>query len=73
MNLNGWAQNKYKLKEKWNIFYHRKAIESPESLSNLFSNSNNENKNNKNISLTNYKSLNNTELRRQEKLRKLFT
>lgn len=78
MNLNGWAQNnynpKYKSKEQWNRFYHRKAVESPNSLimnRSLFSNNSN-NENNEKISLNNYKALNNTELKSQGKINKLF-
>jgi len=78
MNLNGWAQNnynpKYKSKEQWNSFYHRKAVESPNSLimnRSLFSNNSN-NENNEKISLNNYKALNNTELKSQGKINKLF-
>jgi hypothetical protein len=72
--FNEWVQStQYKSKEEWNSFYHRKAVESPSSFiaSSFIENTNLFSSNSKRISLNNYKKLNNTELKIQEKLNKL--
>lgn len=72
ITLNATKNKKLKTKEEWNIFFENKArgppmhtIFTPVSL-------NSSAEYNKKISFTNYKALNNTELKSQEKIKRLL-